>query len=64
MKKRRLQQQASDAATRVTGERYCHGHHGYTKGETKVYRGRHYCLPCSERLSAARKASTTKDVRQ
>lgn len=64
MNKRRFQQQASDALTRVTGERYCHGHNAFTKGETKVYRGRHYCLPCTERLSATRKASTPKDKRR
>lgn len=61
MKRVRIEQAASEAATRLTGERYCHGHHGYTKTETKAYRGRHYCLPCSARLTAQRKANRAKD---
>jgi hypothetical protein len=59
MTRNRDEQAAHAAAERLTGEKYCYGGH-YTKGETRVYRGRRYCTACSERLTAQRKANRPK----
>lgn len=60
MTNRRTEESSAKAAERITSEKYCYGGH-YTKCEAQAYRGRRYCLTCTERLTAQRMSNQAKD---